>query len=296
MLLTVLTPTFNRGDLIDNVYKCLLEQTNQNFEWLIIDDGSTDNTEEVIQKMIDEEKINIRYIFKENGGKHTALNVGFKELRGELTVILDSDDVLKQNAVETVATYWEKFKDNQNLCGMAFLSCYPNNNIIGDLFPKNEWISNHVECITNLNIKGDKCEVYRSSVFSKFEFPEFKGEKFVAEGLIWVQIGKEYNTLYINKALLIKEYHIGGLTNSGRKMRLRNPKGGMAMHQLYLDKQFKLQVRVKNMLLFICYGFFDGLSIEKMKKMISSKKIFLLCLPAAFSLYKLWNRKYMLEQ
>src|SRR5574344_324976 len=107
-MITVFTPTYNRAHLLCNAYNSLLRQTNKDFEWLIIDDGSTDNTKEIIHKYIDDNKIKIRYYKKNNGGKHTAINYGIKRAKGELTIILDSDDELVNNAIELINKYWLK--------------------------------------------------------------------------------------------------------------------------------------------------------------------------------------------
>lgn len=119
--LTVFTPTYNRAYIIKNVYDSLVLQTEKNFEWLVIDDGSSDNTEELIKSLIEEKKIHIRYEKKENGGQHTALNRAIEEARGKMLMIVDSDDYLKPNAVERVL-YWENtINDKGKYAGVSGL-------------------------------------------------------------------------------------------------------------------------------------------------------------------------------
>ena len=118
-MITILTPTYNRKKYLKKAYDSLIIQTDKNFEWLIIDDGSNDETKEYINSLKQEKKVNIRYYYKDNGGKHTALNLGTKEAEGELILILDSDDYLDKNAVENINKYWKKYKYEKNICGMT---------------------------------------------------------------------------------------------------------------------------------------------------------------------------------
>lgn len=114
-MLTILTPTYNRGEYLERVYNSLVAQTDQNFEWLLIDDGSTDNTEEVVRKLAkkNEHAFSFRCYFKPNGGKHTALNYGARYAAGDIVLILDSDDYLTSDAVASVYEYWEQYKHNK---------------------------------------------------------------------------------------------------------------------------------------------------------------------------------------
>ena len=130
--ITVLTPTYNREKNLYKLYNSLCSQTNKDFVWMIIDDGSTDNTKEVINKWRDENKIEIVYIYKENGGKHTALNIGIKNINTDMTFIVDSDDWLVDNAIEII------YKDE--VCGFSFLRKFPNGEINNKSFPVNDKI------------------------------------------------------------------------------------------------------------------------------------------------------------
>lgn len=120
-MITVLTPTYNREKTLKRAYESLLSQSKKDFEWIIVDDGSTDNTKSLIEGFINENKLDIKYIYKTNGGKHTALNVGTNKAKGELLLILDSDDYLSDDAIELCYKYWKKYKDDKTICGMTFL-------------------------------------------------------------------------------------------------------------------------------------------------------------------------------
>ena len=178
MLLTILTPTYNRGNLLKQCYESLEKQSLKDFEWLVIDDGSQDDTRDIIAEISKESSFPIRYYYKPNGGKHTALNLGFQQIKGTLTIILDSDDRLTEDAVETIKLSWNKYKNVQNLSSIAFLRCYSDKKIVGDLFPEDEFKSNHIDCRINFGVKGDKSEVYITKILQKYTFPVLKEKGF----------------------------------------------------------------------------------------------------------------------
>lgn len=198
MKITILTPTYNRAYVIDKLYKSLLKQTAKNFEWLIVDDGSTDNTKELIKKYIDEKKISIRYIFQENGGKHRALNKGISMIDNEVTFIVDSDDYLLNNAIENITKYYEKYKENPKICGFSFLRCFPNMKINGMKFRQDEYVSDYISCRLNEQIIGDKAEAYITKYLKETPFLEIENEKFLFEDYVWMKLAMKYDTVHIN--------------------------------------------------------------------------------------------------
>ena len=129
MLLTILTPTYNRAGMLPQLYNSLKKQACKDFEWVIVDDGSKDNTQEVVKAWLLGSDFPIRYFYKENGGKHTALNYAVQKIESELTFIVDSDDALTIDAVETILRYHRKYENRSNICGYAFLRSYPNGKI-----------------------------------------------------------------------------------------------------------------------------------------------------------------------
>lgn len=286
--LTIITPTYNRGNLLNKVYDSLLKQTNKNFIWLVIDDGSSDDTRNVIDKFINDSKINIQYIYKQNGGKHTALNVAFKNLNTELATILDSDDVLTNDAVETIDSYNVKYKNDNTLCGFCFLKGYSNNKSVTS-YPDDENKANYNDYIINSGISGDKCEVFKSSMLEKYSFDEFKDEKFLAEGYLWSQISEKHDMVFINKIIYICEYLEDGLTKSGRTLRLKNPLGGKRHAEEYLNKKYNIKVRFKNALLYIVYAKQSKTKIEFKKARI----LLIIAYVPALLLKFYWNKKYM---
>lgn len=144
-----------------------------------MDDGSTDETAHVVRKMRETAMFPIRYIYKENGGKHTALNVGIKAIESELTFIVDSDDILAGDAVETILRYHRRYEDETNLCGYAFLRAYPDGKINGKEFIPDEKVASYIEArINSDDTMADKAEVFKTTCLKEFPFPEYPGEKF----------------------------------------------------------------------------------------------------------------------
>ena len=152
MVLTIITPTYNRRKKIEILWKSLLNQTNQNFEWLIVDDGSTDHTGDMIEQMRKESSIVIRYIYKENGGKHTALNAGISTIESELTFIVDSDDYLTNDAVDSIIKIHNKYHDHDELCGYSFLRAFPDGSINGKHFKSSEMIGSYIDIRINIKL------------------------------------------------------------------------------------------------------------------------------------------------
>ncbi|MFD4703683.1 glycosyltransferase family A protein [Gottfriedia sp. NPDC058432] len=290
--LTILTPTFNRSKLLIDCYVSLKNQTLKDFEWIIIDDGSIDDTKAIVAELMSKNEIDIKYFYKENGGKHTALNEGVKHAQGKLSLILDSDDRLTPDAVGSINNYYKKYKEQKEIGSISFLRCYSDGKIIGDTFNESEIISTYIDLIMNKGTKGDKSEVFVTDILRKYPFPVYKNERFIGEHVAWVRIARKYKTLYINKPIYITEYLEGGLTKSGRRLRINCPLGGIESSKETIDKNFNWRVRIKSMMLYICYGFFAKKKLNWMSKNSKQYLLFWSTLPAGIMLYHYWNVKY----
>lgn len=235
MLVTVFTPTYNRGYIIAKLYESLKQQTFKDFEWLIVDDGSTDNTEEIINDFIANDNVfPIRYIKTINGGKHRAVNIGVKKAQGELFFIVDSDDYLPDNALKIIKDV-EGTIDNKNkhlfagICGLRF---FTNGQPVGSSFN-----ADYIDATTldkgKLGIRGDKAEVFYTKVLKKYPFPEFKGEKFCTESIVWDKISHDGLKLrYFNQNIYLCEYLGDGLTKQGYDLYASNPQQwGLSINQ-----------------------------------------------------------------
>lgn len=286
MKLSIITPTFNRSEFLKKLYESLLNQSNLNFEWIIVDDGSEDSTKKVVSEFITE-KFKITYYYKENGGKHTALNIGFELAKYDYIFIVDSDDILTIDAVDSFYKYADF---NSDLCGISFLRGYTTNEVIGQKFPKDIQISSYNEMRINNKITGDKAEIWRKDLLLQNKFPVIKNEKFIGEGYVWTQISKKYKMLFVNKIIYICNYLEGGLTKSGRRMRVKNPIGGMMHANLLTTRDFKFSVRIKNTILFNTYGFFAKIKPTKIIKQSNSKYLSFILMPASYLLYIYWEK------
>lgn len=291
--ITIITPTYNRADLLPGLYGSLLRQTNKDFEWLVVDDGSKDNTAELIRQYIEEGKIPVLYEKQQNAGKHTALNRGIAMIRSELTFIVDSDDYLPDDAVETILSYHQKYKNTPDLCGYSFLRCHQDGRVNTAYFPEDEKIDTYLHVRINGNIGGDKAEVFFTEILKKYPFAVFEGEKYMPEDAVWMQMSGPYRMVHINKNVYICDYLEEGLTNTGRRMKIYSPKGMVLRSKVYLDnREVCLKVKVKMMILYILYGYFAGYGKKRLFTEVTNKILWVVCYLPSFILYKIWKRKY----
>ena len=275
MNVTILTPTYNRADNLKKLYESLVKQTNCNFKWLIIDDGSIDNTKEIIESYIKESKIEINYRYKENGGKHRAINYGMKFIDTDLIFIVDSDDYLTENAIDLAIKYGKKYINIKDICGFSFLRCFPNGEINGMKFPKDEYISDYISCRLNEEIRGDKAEVYYSKILKQYKFIEIDGEKFLFEDYIWIQMAEKYKTVHINIPIYVGDYLNDGLTKNIERQKYNSPKGMMYRAEVMCSKKCKLKVRAKGIIMYISYGIIAEYKSKELFKNSKYKRLFI---------------------
>ena len=224
-MLTVFTPTYNRAYTLPKLYKSLLAQTNKNFIWLLIDDGSTDNTKSLVQSWIDKGQINIQYIFQKNQGMHGAHNTAYKSITTELNVCIDSDDYMPDDAVDLILDFWKE-KASDKVAGIVGLDATINGNIIGTTIPQHINKSTLGDLYHKHKILGDKKLVLRTEVVKKYPtYPIFKDEKFVPLGYLYNLIDQDYPLLTLNEVLCIVEYMPDGSSMNIFKQYVKNPKG-----------------------------------------------------------------------
>lgn len=248
MLITVFTPTYNREHLLSRLYKSLCEQKFTDFEWLIIDDGSRDKTEEMVKRLINDNQhqFKIRYIYKDNRGKHTAVNLGTHKAKGDLFFIVDSDDVLSNNALEVVADKWQKVKDNPKIAGVVGLDYDRNTNqVIGSGLPQDTILCNAMEIRYQHHVTGDLKEVFRTSVLRQFPFPEIPEERFCPEQLCWFRIAQRFKLYYFNIPIYCVEYQSDGITSVITKARMKSPIASMMTYAELTTYDVPLKERIK---------------------------------------------------
>lgn len=293
-LITVLTPTYNRAHTLTRLFRSLQNQSVRNFLWMVIDDGSSDDTKQLIASIIPQADFTVLYFRKENGGKHTALNYAFNYLSTELTLIVDSDDFLTDDALETIEKHWNQVQGNRTVAGISFLRGSSEANVIGSCFPADDAIMNPIDIQFRYKVSGDKAEVWRSSILTKYRFPVFSGERFLGLRYLWWQIGTEYHLLYKNKIIYITEYMEGGLTRLGRPLRIRCPHGGMETSKIAFGKKFPLYARIKYAILYNCYADFAKEGLRSRLQSVDHAKLLvtLTSIPGKL-LYYYWNKKYL---
>ena len=288
--LVIFTPAYNRANLLDRLYNSLVKQTNKDFTWFIVDDGSQDNTEEVVNSFIKENKIDIVYKKKENGGKHTAINYGLSFLTNEIFAIVDSDDYLTEDAIETIFKDWKDIEDREDVCGIAYLRSYIDGKNIGQFYTEDEIIENFITQRYNKGVAGDKFEVVKADVLKKFPFPEFQGERFLSEAVVWCKMSGEYKFKFLNKGIYLCEYQEGGLTANVHKALFNNPKGATECYKVLSTKQFSFKNRIKFTMLYSIHSW-RAYGLKQTLKNANSKFLYLLLLPFSWVLYLKRKRK-----
>lgn len=248
MNITVCTPTYNRAHLLNKLYTSLKKQNYNSFQWIIVDDGSTDDTEAVVNEFIKENNINIRYIKKKNGGKHTALNIGIDNAEGELFWIVDSDDYIIDDALKYIWNKWCELKDNKDFAGLSALRGYENKKVIGTTVNEEYIDADVLTYRYKYRVLGDKSEVYRTDILKKYKFPEYREEKFLTEAVVWNRIANDgYKIRWFNKVIYICEYLEGGLTNTSDKNIMDSWQGTTLYYKELLSyKQVPLKDKILN--------------------------------------------------
>ncbi|MEK3885893.1 glycosyltransferase family 2 protein [Bacillus sp. FSL K6-3431] len=223
-LLTIFTPTFNRAFCLDNCYQSLLRQTSKDFVWLIVDDGSTDSTKQLVDEWLQEKKIEIRYIWQENVGMHGAHNTAYELIDTELNVCIDSDDYMPKDAVEKINHFWRKY-GSEKVSGLIGLDANTNNEVIGTRLPEKLKSSTLFHLYNDHGITGDKKLVFRSELTKQFRYPIFQNEKYVGLAYKYYMLDREYEMLLLNEVLCCVEYLQDGSSLNMFNQYRKNPKG-----------------------------------------------------------------------
>ena len=286
--LTIFTPTYNRAYILPQLYNSLLIQTDKNFVWLVIDDGSTDNTQELIEQWQKENLIEIRYIYQENQGMHGAHNTAYKNIDTELNICIDSDDYTPDDAVEKILAFWQKHA-NDKVAGLVGLDIDKTGKVIGTAFPKDLKEATLTDVYHKYKVKGDKKLVYRTEVVKKYpQYPLFEGEKFVPLGYLYSLIDRDYKLLILNEPLCIVEYMEDGSTRNIFKQYVRNPQGFRFSRVEKMENPINTKELIKNTLHYISSSLF--LKDKKMIKNSPRKFLTILLFPFGI-IFHFWIRK-----
>lgn len=287
--LTIFTPAYNRAHTLPRTYASLLAQKSRDFVWLIIDDGSTDGTEDLVRGWMNSDNgFEIRYIRKENGGMHTAHNIAYENIDTELNVCIDSDDALAENAVEIILSEWKRVKST-GVAGLIGLDADFSGNIIGTRFP---------DGVTETTLSGfyasggsgDKKLVYRTDIITSVPpYPVFDGEKYVALAYKYLLVDQKYKMAAINRVLCSVEYQPDGSSNSMWRQYLANPRGFAFWRKVCMTYPTS-----RNRLFVDCVHYCSSSVIAKNRNYIKEsprKFLTVLCTPAGWLLTGLIKRK-----
>lgn len=269
-MITVFTPIYNRGYIIHKLYESLCRQSFTDFEWIVVDDGSTDNTKALIQSFIAEEKINLRYFYQQNAGKHIAINRGVQEAHGDLFFIVDSDDYLTDDALEKMSFYYEQIKEDPRFVGVSGVRATPDGKRIGGELDFHVKDCNILDFGFKYEYTGDMSEAYKTSIMRKFPFPEIPDERFCGESLIWNRIAQVGVLRYTAEKWYIGEYREDGLTASITKVRMKSPKYAMLLYSEQSKYNIPLKHKIKSIINFWRFSFNSKISLSDKIKMIGS--------------------------
>lgn len=247
ILITIFTPSYNRGYIIENLYNSLKSQKIFNFEWLVIDDGSSDNTKDLFDKWVNEKnKFEIRYYKVENGGKPRAINIGLELARGKYLFMVDSDDYITDDAILKINQWIREIDDKENIIGVGAAKAYPNGDYIKGVPPIINDEIGYIDA-TNLdrykyNLDADMCEAYKIDIMKKFPFFVWHNEKFVPEEIVLNEIALNgYKVRWHKDIIYICDYLDDGLTKGSWNLERKNPMGYAMLynHKLKFTKGIK---------------------------------------------------------
>lgn len=224
MKLTIFTPTYNRAYMLPKLFESLQRQTKKDFEWLIVDDGSSDNTKDLVGDLANEADFKIHYFYQENQGKHVAINTALRYISTPYFVTVDSDDFLEDNAVEIIFSKLPLIDHSKDIVALASPIKILNKETHGNTITENTAATTY-EMIYKHNIHGEATLIFKTELAERFEYPTYSGEIFMLESVVFNRMDKMYKFLYIPESIVIAEYIPDGLTSQGKKKLIDNPQG-----------------------------------------------------------------------
>lgn len=265
--ITILTPTFNRSANLKNLFSSLMNQTIKDFSWLIIDDGSTDDTEKVVSEFkLLQPKFSIDYIYKVNGGKHRAMNASHPYIKTDWVMVVDSDDLLVENAIEIITGYAKEWINDPNVGSLIFERSPERGAAPFVKFPDEISVNNRHRYFMDNKLSGDVLDVFKTDVFTSYPLPEFENENFLSEGSLYYLISRKYKSVFYDVVLLVGDYVGDGLTKNIFKKRFESAKGFAYDSGMYIEAGTPLVFRFRKSLLFVAYGLISGAKLNSFLK------------------------------
>lgn len=284
--ITIVTPTYNREYTLNRCYESLCNQTNKDFLWLVIDDGSKDNTKDLIRNFQKENKIEIIYKYKKNGGKASALNLALDIIDTQYCVCLDSDEYFSNNAIDLALKYLKQIENNEGICGIIALRSDENGNVLGGKqIPQNVDNIRFIDINNKYNINSEVICFYKTNILKKFRFPTFNGENFVSPAYIQYEITKDYKFKVFRDSVIFCKYLDDGLTKNKKNVIKKNTKGYLAVKK----QSFKYS---KNLIKTLKHGIMYGAVsiLDRDKNFIKNsphKVLSFILYPVSYIVYKI---------
>ena len=287
-LITVFTPTYNRKKLLERLYHSLKRQTDQKFEWLIVDDGSTDDTKLFVDNIISESTFEIIYVYKKNDGKPSAHNKAVELCENDFILIVDSDDILTDNAIEVLNKKCEIIQSMDNVSGIIGNKGLITNKekVIGNKMPDIEYASG-LELYQKCGFKGETLRLYKTKILKEFLFPLIENEKFIPENVVFDKIDQHYKMLVIHEILYLCEYQETGLSSNIYNVRKNNPIGYSLSLKSTAETGLSFKKKVGVTILYILWN--RKFRIKNTFKTFRYKFIYIVCVPISF-LFQLLKR------
>ena len=289
MFLSIVTPTYNRAYILTECYKSLLTQTCKDFEWIIVDDGSSDNTEELVQTFITENKLDIKYIKQQNGGKHIAHNTGAECAQGEMFLCLDSDDQLTEDAVEFAEKYWQKNRADGIVGILAKRGAIRDRQPICGSWQEGLQSATMFDLNNKYGFYGDTALFFKTEILKKEKFVKFEGEKFIPETDLYCEIDRYGEMLLVDKVLYLTEYLPDGLTAKYHLLLQKNPLGTAHTYYKQLCMASGIKCKLKYAMLVNIY---KSLSVNKKQLQIKKRRcwVWVSAIPAKIIKNRFLNR------
>ncbi len=280
--LTVFTPAFNRAHTIMRTYESLCRQTCKDFIWLVVDDGSSDNTRELVESWMAEGNIPIRYIHQQNQGMHGAHNTAYRNIDTPLNTCIDSDDFMPDDAVEKILDCWHK-QGSDKYAGLIGLDVTQDGKVIGTSFPEGMKTTT-LQGFYEAGGRGDKKMVYRTDVIKRYpEYPLFEGERYVGLAYKYMLIDQDYQLLTLNEPLVIVEYQQDGSSFSMYKQYWNNPRGFAFFRKAEMRTTRSLKRKLQ-----VCTHYVSSSIIGRNWHFLQEspeKLLTFLCIPSGIALY-----------
>lgn len=265
--LCVFTPTYNRAYCLEDLYQSLVAQTCQDFHWLIVDDGSTDQTRDLVEKLAARNEISMNYLVQKNGGKQRAWNAGVQACEQPLFFCVDSDDTLVPDAVEAILAHWEAVRSDGEIAGIVGLDGTTPDKPLGTWMPESRERTTIWDLYYKTGHKGDVAVIYRTDVLRCYPFIVAENEKFIAETYVYFLIDDDYELSVLNKILILADYRADGYSNNARRVTRENPQGYIRLKRMHIERADTFLLKFKASILYLVgYHFSKETMLDGIRK------------------------------